>query len=452
MKTKKIALKGLLILCVVIALCMFFSRTVQTITTPKIQRISATKGKLEQKISLSGNIHFPEEEDIKITAAKQMAITVEEVMVRPGYYVNAGDTIFTAYAPTYEEKHKELETKYDEKVKEYAEEVSTHLRVQQSSGQNDLYNDMVEKIALYYDARYQLIHQADSEQYALPEDEALWLEITGGSEQMNALSLALKEAKTAQDAAVKALTNVYNGNSNVYRIGDSTFEYIKKKESLEKEIDNLSQEMLALEALNAALSSIVAPHAGYITAVNIKNGDSYDGTQAAYAITPEDGLPVLRADVTSVDKTLREGLKAVLTQSDTESEVAGLETATDGKKYAMITLSSKVIKSAGGLSHLVAEESIPLTITYKAQKSTTLLPASAVRSDGSGQYYVYVVQQNYGGGLLGSGGYTLVKTTVTVLETSDQVVSLQDDLSYREIADREDRALSDGQAVMDYVD
>lgn len=451
MNMKKFALKGLLILCVVIALCMFFSRTVQTITTPKIQRISATKGKLEQKISLTGSIYFPKDEEIKISAAKQLAITVEEVMVRPGYYVNAGDTIFTAYSPTYEEKYKELQTKYNEKVQEYAKEIASNLRLKQSSAQNDLYNDMVAKIALYYEARYQLIQQADSDQYSLPADETLWLEINDGSEQLNALSLALKDAKTVQDAAIKALTDVYNGNSKVYRIGDSTFEYIKRKEALEKEIDDLAQELLALETLNQSLCAITAPHAGYITAIDLKVGDSYDGSKAAYTITPEDSLPVLRVDVTNVDKTLREGLKVVLTKTDTESEVESLETGSDGKKYALITLSSNVLKSAGGLSHLVAEENIPLTITYKAQKSTTLLPASAVRSDGSGEYYVYVVQQNYGGGLLGNSGYTLTKTTVTVLETSDQVVSLQDDLSYREIADREDRALSDGQAVMDYV-
>lgn len=451
MKMKKFALKGMLILCIVIALCMFFSRTVQTITTPKIQRISATKGKLEQKISLSGSIYFPKEEEVKIAAAKQLNITVEEVMVRPGYYVNAGDAIFTAYAPGYEEKYAELKTKYDDKVQEYAQELADNLRTLQTSGQNDLYNDMMTKIGLYYDARYRLVQLSEIEEYSLPEDESLWLEITDGSEQLNALSLALKEAAEAKDAAVLALTNVYKGNSNVYRIGDSAFDYIKKKEKLEKEIDALAEELMALETLSASLASVTAPHAGYITAVNVKNGDSYDGTQAAYAITPEDGLPVLRADISNVDKTLREGLKVVLTKTDTETEVASLETASDGKKYALIALSSQVIKSAGGLSHLVAEESIPLTITYKAQKSTTLLPASAVRSDGSGQYYVYVVQQNYGRGLLGNSGYTLTKTSVTVLETSDQIVSLQDDLSYREIADREDRALSDGQAVMDYV-
>ena len=46
MNTKKKALKWLLILVCVLLACMFFARTLQTITTAKIQKISATRGKL----------------------------------------------------------------------------------------------------------------------------------------------------------------------------------------------------------------------------------------------------------------------------------------------------------------------------------------------------------------------------------------------------------------------
>ena len=452
MNKKKFALKGLLMLFIVIALCMFFSRTVQTITTPKIQRISATKGKLEQKISLYGEIYFPETQDIKIENARKLSVTVEEVMVRPGYYVKSGDPIYRFYAPDYETKYKEIKDKYDEKVAEYADTIADNLRMKQSSGQNDLYTDMLDKINQFYAVRYDLIACAAAENYTLPEDETLWGDITDGSENLNALSASFKEKDTARNETVKALTNVYLGNSRVARIGDSTFEYIKNKEKLEKEIDALSAELIAFEELHQSLLTICAPHDGYITAAELKVGDSYDGSKSAYTMTTAEAAPVLRVDVTNVDKTLREKLKVVLTDTDTESEIASLETTAEGKKYVYVALSSKVLKDAGGLSHLTSAEAIPLTITYKAQKSTTLLPASAVRSDGSGQYYVYVVQQNYGGGLLGSGGYTLSKTPVTVIELSDQLVAVEDDLSYREIADREDRALSDGQAVMDYVD
>ena len=52
MTFKQKALKGLVILAVVLGVSMFFSRTIQTITTPKVQQISASRGKLEEKIPL----------------------------------------------------------------------------------------------------------------------------------------------------------------------------------------------------------------------------------------------------------------------------------------------------------------------------------------------------------------------------------------------------------------
>lgn len=44
MKLKRFALRGLIVLFVAVALCMFFARTVQTITTPKVQLVQAPPG------------------------------------------------------------------------------------------------------------------------------------------------------------------------------------------------------------------------------------------------------------------------------------------------------------------------------------------------------------------------------------------------------------------------
>lgn len=452
MNRKSKALKGLLTLSIVIALCMFFSRTVQTITTPKVQRISASRGKLEQKIPLSGSLYFPEVEEVKIKEAQNLGIVIDQVHVRAGYYVKAGDVLFTASTPEYEQKMKEIADKRDEKVYEYANEYAGHIKLRQTSQQNDMYNDMASAIDAYYQARYALSVQALAEGYTLPGDETLWGQISDGSEELQRLSNALGEAEKWRDAAVQKLSDLYNNKiPGVYRVGDTTFEYIKKVEKLRGEIDDLEQEMLALQTLKDTLSVITAPHDGYITAFELKTGDTYDGSKAAYQMTKADGVPVLRADISQVDKNIRAGQKAVLKASGAETEVDKTELTADGKKYVYVKLDSKTLKAAGGMSTLIGAEKIELVLYYRAQKSTTLLPSSAVRADDNGDYYVYIVDQSRSG-LLDSAGYKVTKQSVTVLEKSDQIVSLADDLSYREIADREDRALSDGQAVMDYVD
>ena len=51
MKLKRFALRGLIVLFVAVALCMFFARTVQTITTPRVQLVQSTSGRFEDKMT-----------------------------------------------------------------------------------------------------------------------------------------------------------------------------------------------------------------------------------------------------------------------------------------------------------------------------------------------------------------------------------------------------------------
>ena len=63
---------------------------------------------------------------------------------------------------------------------------------------------------------------------------------------------------------------------------------------------------------------------------------------------------------------------------------------------------------------------------------------------------MYLIQRSYGG-LLTSSSMKVVKTSVRVLERGEKLVSIEDDLSYQQVADKEDRELTDNQTVMEYV-
>lgn len=449
MNGKKKALKALCILGVVIALCMFFSRTVQTITTPKIQRISATKGKLEEKISLSATVYFPETVAVFIPEAKKLGLSISEVKVRAGYQVKAGDVLFTADATEYESKRQEIQDNYDKKVRELAEERASHVRIASSSTQNDRYNQLLAAYDSYYTARYETYRLAKLHDYLLPALESIWGTLTDAPQELADAAQKTVQAKAYLDECEKTLRSIYTTGKD--QVNDTTFDHIKKMDALREDIAEYQQQLLELDTLYETLREIKAPHDGYITEIAVKQGESYDGSKAAYSISAEGAEPVLRADVSNVTKTLAAGNKVTLENGAT-TQLQSTEITPTGQKYALIELNSAVLKAGGGMSRMIAETAIPLTLTYKAAKSTTLLPASAVRQDSDGSYYVYVINRSYGGGILSSNDTVVKKTTVTVLEKTDKMVSLADDLQYTEIADREDRALTDGQAVMDYVD
>ena len=64
MNLKKFAVRGLVVLAIFVALCMFFSGTIKTITTAKVKITQGKTGRLEEKTELTGKLVFPETEAI----------------------------------------------------------------------------------------------------------------------------------------------------------------------------------------------------------------------------------------------------------------------------------------------------------------------------------------------------------------------------------------------------
>ena len=93
---KKFALRGLIILAIVVALCIFFSGTVRTLTTPKVRFAQAKMGKFEQSTSLTGKVVFPAEEEIHVAVPEGMHLTVTRVKATAGDKVKAGDLLAAA--------------------------------------------------------------------------------------------------------------------------------------------------------------------------------------------------------------------------------------------------------------------------------------------------------------------------------------------------------------------
>ena len=76
MNLKRFAIRGIVFLAVFVALCMFFSGTVRTITTPKVKLTTAKRGKLEERIELTCRPAFPDAEEIALKLPEDMSLTI----------------------------------------------------------------------------------------------------------------------------------------------------------------------------------------------------------------------------------------------------------------------------------------------------------------------------------------------------------------------------------------
>lgn len=473
-KTKK----GLLILTCLVLAGLFFARTVQTAATAKVQIITATRGKLDDTITVPGEIRFSNSEPYTIKGAGTLNLVVDKVMARAGYLIKTGDVLLTASVPDFEDKLKELRLAYEKKVRERTEAVAGSLRILQTSEQNDYYNAMVKATDEYWDKLFKAKAAAIAAGHELSDDINEWnlppagtAEDTqsvqagprtqeefgrvddGPEENMKAAMREALDAMRKKDEASALFKSFYTGNRRpAPKVSGDVFDYIKKIDGMNEEIHGYLDEMLELEKLKLRLQTIRADREGWLTELDLKAGDRYDGSKPAYALSAPGELPVLRCDITDISKreSISKGMKARVQGAEREMTISGVEEAADGKTYAIIELDESNISALGGLSRLMSEKP-SVSILYKSPKTATLLPLTALRDGGDDRYYVYVIDQDRDG-ILGNSTYRVKKREVTVIETSARLAAVGDDLSELKIADREDRTLSEGQAVMEYVD
>ena len=458
MKLKQFALKGLVTLSVVVALCMFFSGTVKTITTPKIKVVTTKEGKLEQTAQLNAKLVFDESEPFRIEAAMEATVLVERVFVRPGYEVKKGDIIFSAAITDFEEKMDEIRTKYQEKMvavedleRKNSERVTKTTRTTQFkalvAAQDALHEaDLALKVAMRR-------HGIDLD-LVIPEGANELQELTAQAQGQSAPEEVLQAIESRYYARVQVedAQKVFDEtNKNwKYEVTPETWSYIMERDELLAEMSELDEQRIGLELLRHQLSEVRAPRDGYITAVSVKVGENYDGKAAAFEMSAEGVVPVLRADVSEAPLAIDAGAKVTIESGYYEIETLVSATGFDenGKKYADIEVTDELIRAKGSVYNLTLAD-MAAEVSMRADRVTTLIPASAVRSEGENADFVYVIEQKRGS-FTGDSMY-VVKTPVTVLGRSDKLVSVAEEMYGARLADKEDRAISDGAAVMEYV-
>lgn len=470
MKKKNKTLKWLVVFVAVLLASMFFSRTVQTITTPKIQKISATRGKLEEKIPVSAELSFSKGEEVFIPNAKKLNLRITDVLAKQGYFVKQGDLLARAEIPTLEDEMKKARKEHDTAVRALGEHITTQVRLAQDSDHYQVYAAYFRTLEAYHEKRLNAEERATAIGYQLPRDILTWGRgqepeatprpgvratptpppLADMPPEMKDLMQAAFDAYKVSETAFSELRRIYTGNSKIGRTPDLVFDYIKKINDLQRALDDKNKDIIELIHLSEGMDEIRAPHDGYLTSFEVKRGDSYDGTKPLFIISNQGEIPVLKAEITDIKKTIEKGTRVEIDGLRQDLAVAEVRQEGASKKYAIVELTENIISQLGGISSLMGKPS-NITLVYKSSRTTTLLPASAVRTDADGSSYVFTVEQNWGG-LLGNSQYVLKKQPVTVLERSNRYVAVAEEVSYYQIADKEDRAVRDGQVVMEYVD
>lgn len=444
MNLKKFAVRGIVILAVCVALCMFFSGTVRTITTPKVRLTTARRGKLEERIDLSCKLVFADTEEIRYELPEDMTLTIVRVNTREGYTVSEQDAVIEAKVANFEQLRKQYQDAYDA-ASEALMTLENKNRDVRVSRRDQTYADawfaLRDARRGAVDAKLAMDSQLGREGLEL-EGEGY---PEGASDALKGAIDAWREAQAALDAAQSAMDE-----ASRYSVDEAVWSYITEQREQQQKRDEAEEHLRQLVSLNDAARSICAPREGYIAELNVKEGDTYDGSQPLYKLTLPDAMPVLRADISDVSRTITEGMDAAYNADSydaIETEIVSVGTDAQGKRYADIELTRQIIKARGSVYTMLQEETT-MTLIYRAREATSLVTTSAVRGSGDDRY-IFVTEEN----TAAFGGKTLRlhKLPVKVLGEYGGTTSLQDDVTYYSIAYGEDRAVSDGDAVMEYL-
>jgi len=442
MNLKKFAIRGIIFLAVFVALCMFFSGTVRTITTPKVRLFTPKKGKLEERIKLSCKPAFPNTEPVSFGLSDGITLSIVKVNSRAGYTVTAGEVIVEAKVADFDSKYKQYQSDYDAAAAQLLS-IESKNRKTRITQRDQAYADA------YYgmqSARHDMVDK-EIEMDTLLSREKLERTKTGYPE---GASDALKKAIDAWRSASEVLEKAQAEMDDVsrYNIDETVWTYITERKEQQEKLEEAEKGLRTLVALNDNAKAIVAPHDGYLAEMKVNVGDSYDGTQELFTITPEDALPTLRADLSNVSRTVTEGMNVSMeNNTDISSKVVGIGTDTENKKYADIEMTREIINAVGSV-YSIMENGTNMVLVYNARESTTLLDTNVVRGSNP-EYFVYVAKRNEGA--FAGDTYKVEEKKVKVLAMTAEKVSVQDDLSAYVLAYGEDRTISNGDTVMEYV-
>ena len=280
--------------------------------------------------------------------------------------------------------------------------------------------------------------------------EKLTLPDEGAPEGASEALVAAIEDYRARAQAEQTATEQMNAAER-YMPDDAVWTYISSKRGYQDAMSEAERKMQALGELSGSVQAITAPRDGYIAEVLVKEGDTYDGSGALFSVNKEGSSPVLRADLTGVEKNVAEGMTVTVSSDrygSLETRVLSVGMDAEGKKYADVELTDDIIQSMGSVYSMTVEDT-PLVLVNRAKQQTTLLSASAVHGSGTDRY-IYTVDTTYSN--FGNSKMTVHKMSVTVLAEAGGVASIQEDVGYYSIAYMEDRPINDGDAVMLYDD
>ena len=428
---KRKALKGLILLLLVLILCLFFSGTVKTITTAKVHMVSSQYGKLRDQISLTGFLTFPSTESILMDECPSgVTFRIKKVYVSAGSTVDAGDTLFEIEATGIEEAIQEQERIYLE----------------------------AERSLLALDYQYAGLRITRVDQAWIDAYDALLLAKQDNHRAQVDLEVAkrnpdadLQTFQAAVEISESKMAQAQTKMDRAARMGISSdaYQYTMQSRNLLETISEANEAIVVLRSFEGKTNSVLSPHLGVIVQVQISEGDDWNGRTPAVILSADNTDYLLRASTKNVDRIIRQGANVSIMGQNNQvikSSVLDAGYDTNGDPYIDVAIRHDDIPALGTANKII-NDGAAISIQFVSEQSSTFLSTSAIRGTEDNRYvYIIVESQN----AFGQNIYKIAKQAVTITDETSDYAAVTGINSGDRIAYMEDRPISEGSEVIPY--
>ncbi|MBR1622405.1 MAG: efflux RND transporter periplasmic adaptor subunit [Pseudobutyrivibrio sp.] len=260
---------------------------------------------LQSSVSVTGTLAAGQSQSVTSTVAT--GTEVSAVYYEVGDYVEAGTVVVEFDADDYATKLAELNAKYNISDKKNAKELQDYL------DEIEEYQEEITEIQEWLD-----------------EYEIYYLDVKDAYENYQKYPYSDEKARYEEQAA--AVKSLYNFTMDDYEDKQDEIEELQEKieeaqynyelAQLQQEYDNTYTKSDEYDSVTESQSGtqVVAPFSGYITAINVSEGNNYTQGTTVFTISNTDSF-VVEATVDEYDITsLSEGLSAVVKFDATDDD------------------------------------------------------------------------------------------------------------------------------------
>ncbi len=435
-KTK--ALRGLFWLLLLMIVCTLLARVADGMTVALVRTSSPGSGSLRFEFKLDG--YLVAGGDVGVSGESGMLVT--EMPVSVGDWVEKGDVLLIYDQEPILEELKDAQRQLEETQVQLkaAKRERSRLYEEQETNSRRVLEDQESALlaadkAIEYAQKDLEMAQEDLRRYQMYTAPEIYSKVTEGS-YLNAIALKERALEQAQQAKL----DVENTYARLIEDSEKALPADASKELYQLQADELTQQIQDLQALLEEDGKLLSPMSGVITSTAAAVGRRTD-SQALFYLNDlhdlrfEATVPGTQAERIAVGDKLSVTLPG--REDAMELTVASLTPSREAEDAYELTA---YMEEAAGLPGQSAQGVIRLT----SENYDTLVPISALRTDGMQRYILAVQESQTALGL----EHTLYRIDVEVLDSNESMAAVDVSLNRNmQIVTGSSRVLREGDRV-----